>query len=265
MASQIFWFIEINNMKFLVIGDSCTDKFIYGKCERICPEAPVPVFEPIKEVLNGGMAKNVQANVVALGIDCDIITHTNKIIKTRYVDIKTNQMLLRVDEDDETEDRFNYKNVHWGEYDAVLISNYGKGFLRSCAVRDVCQYHDNVYLDSNKVKMDCDLPINLKFLKINEYELEINPHLKYPLAGKAYTRLDQIIITYGHKGCKYMNKMYPPPQRVVAQDLSGAGDTFLAALAVSMTRVGDAVTAINFANECASEVVSKRGVSVVGS
>ena len=37
-----------NINKILVIGDSCTDIFIYGECNRICPEAPVPVFNPIK-------------------------------------------------------------------------------------------------------------------------------------------------------------------------------------------------------------------------
>ena len=255
-------------MKFLVIGDSCTDKFIYGTCERICPEAPVPVFTPVKERENGGMAANVCANVRALGSDCDVITHSNKITKTRYVDIKTNQMLLRMDENDSAEDRFDYHGVPWGKYDAVLVSNYGKGFLRSCGIRYICQYHDNVYLDSNKVKLDCDLPVNLKFLKINEYELEVNPHLKHHLRPDrvdtpAYTRPDQIVVTYGRKGCEYMGEMYAPPERVVAQDLSGAGDTFLAALAVSMTRVGDAETAIKFANECATKVVSKRGVATV--
>ena len=39
-------------MKILVIGDSCKDKYIYGLCERMCPEAPVPVFQPIKEKIN---------------------------------------------------------------------------------------------------------------------------------------------------------------------------------------------------------------------
>jgi len=255
-------------MKFLVIGDSCTDKFIYGKCERMCPEAPVPVFNPVKEKINGGMAANVQANVKALGVDCDLITHTNEILKTRYVDIKTNQMLLRIDENDETEDKFNYKDVPWGRYDAVLVSNYGKGFLRTCAIRDICQYHDNVYLDSNKVEMNCDLPLNLRFLKINQYELEINKHWKHHLTpsqhGRSeYNRPAQIIVTLGHKGCQYMGKVYPPPKKVIAQDLSGAGDTFLAALAVSMTRVGDVDTAINYANECACKVVAKRGVATI--
>ena len=190
-------------MKFLVIGDRCTDKFIYGKCERICPEAPIPVFNPVKETTNGGMARNVQANVQALDVDCDVITHSNEILKTRYVDIKTNQMLLRVDENDKAEDKFDYKGVPWREYDAELVSNYGKGFLRPCAIRDICQYHDNVYLDSNKVTMECDLPLNLRFLKINEYELEINSHWKHHLTpsqhgDSAYNRPAQIIIPLGH-------------------------------------------------------------------
>jgi len=255
-------------MKFLAIGDSCIDKFIYGTCDRICPEAPVPVFSPVKESTNGGMAKNVQANVAALGVKCDILTHSNEIFKTRYVDIKTNQMLLRVDENDESVDKFNYKGISWGKYDAVIVSNYDKGFLKERDIRDICQYHDNVFWDSNKCRIEFDLPQNLTFLKINQYELEVNPHLKHHLIADktnpaSYTRPDQIVVTYGHKGCQYMGKMYPPPERVVAQDLSGAGDTFLAALAVSMTRVGDPQAAIKFANECSATVVAKRGVRTV--
>tara|TARA_R100000808_G_scaffold20663_1_gene44659 strand:- start:243 stop:593 length:351 start_codon:yes stop_codon:yes gene_type:complete len=116
--------------------------------------------------------------------------------------------------------------------------------------------------------MNCDLPLNLRFLKINEYELEINNHWKHHLlpvthGGSSYNRPSQIIVTLGHKGCQYMGKIYPPPRKVIAQDLSGAGDTFLAALAVSMTRVGDVDAAINYANECACKVVSKRGVTTI--
>ena len=65
--------------KVLVIGDSCTDVFVYGDIERVCPEAPVPVFNPIKRTENGGMAKNVVANLEALGVKVDVITNTNDI------------------------------------------------------------------------------------------------------------------------------------------------------------------------------------------
>ena len=68
-------------MKFLVIGDSCIDKFIYGSCERICPEAPVPVFNPLSSTENMGMAGNVKNNLEALGIECDIITNKEKILR----------------------------------------------------------------------------------------------------------------------------------------------------------------------------------------
>ena len=60
-----------------------------------------------------------------------------------------------------------------------------------------------------------------------------------------------------------MGKDYYPPQKVAAQDISGAGDTFLAALAVATMKIGDIEAAIKFANECACEVVQKRGVATI--
>ena len=100
-------------MKVLVVGDSCKDKFIYGECKRICPEAPVPVFNPINRTENGGMAKNVYNNLKSLAPDWNIklLTNDTKIEKTRLVDIKTNQMLLRVDENDQCERISNIKEI----------------------------------------------------------------------------------------------------------------------------------------------------------
>ena len=66
-------------MKVLVIGDSCKDIFIYGYADRISPEAPVPVFNTVKQTKNGGMAKNVLANLEAFGLNVDIITNLNNL------------------------------------------------------------------------------------------------------------------------------------------------------------------------------------------
>ena len=47
-------------MKILVNGDSCTDVFVYGQIDRLCPEAPVPIFQSVSQKENGGMARNVK-------------------------------------------------------------------------------------------------------------------------------------------------------------------------------------------------------------
>ena len=64
-------------MRVLVIGDNCIDEFVYGACKRICPEAPVPVFNPIKTVQNRGMAGNVVANLEN-HIEVDFVTNPEK-------------------------------------------------------------------------------------------------------------------------------------------------------------------------------------------
>ena len=87
-------------MNILVIGDSCIDEFIYCDIERICPEAPVPVLKPIKSKYNRGMASNVVENLKALGAKVDLITNIESIKKTRYVDNRSGQMVMRVDKND---------------------------------------------------------------------------------------------------------------------------------------------------------------------
>ena len=88
-------------MKILIVGDSCKDIFVYGEITKLSPEAPVPVFNPIKQKENGGMAHNVFNNLVSLGVDATLVTNRDtNIRKVRYVDNRSNQMVLRIDEND---------------------------------------------------------------------------------------------------------------------------------------------------------------------
>ena len=73
-------------MKVLVVGDSCRDVHVYGECDRMCPDAPLPVFRPRFKRENKGMAGNVYENFRSLGVVCDLITNTSEITKTRYID-----------------------------------------------------------------------------------------------------------------------------------------------------------------------------------
>ena len=71
-----------------------------------------------------------------------------------------------------------------------------------------------------------------------------------------------MIVTGGSKGCVHYGKHYPVDD-VPVKDVSGAGDTFLAALAVHYTHKEDISKAIKFANKCASQVCRKKGTSIV--
>ena len=51
----------------LLIGDTCEDIYVYGRVDRISPEAPVPVFVPLYNIHKDGMAGNVCKNLEALG------------------------------------------------------------------------------------------------------------------------------------------------------------------------------------------------------
>ena len=91
-------------MKITVIGELCTDIFVYGETKRLSPEAPVPVFNPLYIDRNFGMGGNVVENLKSLNQDVWVkhISQFQPIKKTRYVDDKSNHMFIRVDEGEET-------------------------------------------------------------------------------------------------------------------------------------------------------------------
>ena len=117
-------------MKILVIGDSCTDIFRYGKVERIAPEAPIPIIVPEKETSNPGMAGNVRRNIESIFGKVDIHTNSNwyELTKTRYVHQETNHMFFRIDSTQKVESA-DISKIDF-DYDAIVISDYNKGFIK---------------------------------------------------------------------------------------------------------------------------------------
>ena len=244
--------------KILVIGDSCTDIFIYGSVKRICPEAPVPVFIPNKIIKNGGMAKNVYENIKSLGVDCDIITNKQIITKTRYVEEYTNQMIIRIDSNENGIRKINKINkINLSKYDAIVISDYNKGFLSYDDIEYICSNHNTVFIDTKKKITDKILKAT--FIKINEPEYENNIN-----NGVVFDRhLDKLIVTIGNRGCKYKEKIYKV-KKVEIKDMSGAGDTFISALSVKYCLTKNIISSIKFANRCATVAVQHRSITKVG-
>ena len=242
--------------KILVIGDSCEDVFTYGHCKRLSPEAPVPVLNPTNTKTNYGMATNVFNNIVALGGLCDLYTNKDKPIKTRYVEKESNQTLLRVDEHDQIEfiDVDILMKTRYTDYDAIVISDYNKGYLSEDMIALISNRHPLVFMDSKKKIGDwCK---NVSVIKINEKEYLENSHWLSSYKGK-------LVITLGSRGTKFEDVIYPIHEQHPVRDLTGAGDTYLAALVVEYLKTNDIKKSIQFANKCAAWVVTQKGVTVV--
>ena len=244
--------------KILVVGESCMDIFIYGDTPRLSPEGPAPVFIPTQERYNGGMASNVESNLISLGCEVDLITNTSSITKTRYVHESSNTLLLRVDEGDvvkQVEDS-KLKNVDYWEYNMVVISDYNKGFLTEEDIAYIAYKHPNVICDTKKKLGNwCK---DLRFIKLNRTEFENNKEF----IKQNDWILEKLIITLDKDGCKHNGKIYPTEQ-VEILDISGAGDTFVAAFSKKYIETSDVEQSITFANECSSKVVQKRGVTTI--
>ena len=247
-------------MKVLVIGDACEDVYVYGTSTRMAPEAPVPVFVEKTHKSNGGMALNVYNNIKALGVECDIVHNKSKIKKTRYVDYPTNHIFIRIDSDESRIDRIESKYLekkYLNQYDAVVISDYDKGFLTKEDIEKICFYHPLTFMDTKKNlgrwSEDC------KWIKINTPEYE---KTKENIKDRMYLYEESLIVTMGSEGCRYKDKIYSV-NKVEIKDLSGAGDTFLAGFVSKYLATKNIDESLKFANQCATIVVQQKGVNVI--
>ena len=243
--------------KVLVIGDSCLDEYVYCTASRFCPDAPVPILKPESFVSTLGMAGNVVDNLEALGIEVELISNANKIKKTRYVDSKTNHMFFRIDEGED--DVFpiaqkSLNSINWENYNAVVISDYCKGFIDENTIKHISKQHPITFLDTKKqigswVK-------DITFIKINDVEY------RYSEKFIDNNYKDSLIITRGSNGAEYKGNTYPV-KKVDVKDTSGAGDSFLAGLVGNYLETYNIVESIKFANKCATQVVQKKGTAKI--
>lgn len=243
-------------MKLVVIGDVCKDVFIYGDCKRLSPEAPVPVFNPMDVVENPGMAGNVVANLTAINPNLQVNFHHNfeNITKTRYVDKKTNHLFLRVDDEPKINRIFLTAQLMEDiqSADAVIVSDYDKGYLLEEDIQFIGTKAKWSILDSKKHLKPYTIS-NYSFIKLNESEYETNKE------SLIYIR-DKVIVTLGAKGAMHRNITYSSPSPKETIDVSGAGDTFVAAFTIKHLETNDIPTSIEYANLMSSVVVGKRGV-----
>ena len=231
--------------KILLIGDDGLDRYRYGIVDRLSPEAPVPVFKPEKEICIPGMANNVRRNLEQLGCTVDYL-HTETSEKTRLIDSRSHQHIVRIDRDARAT-AVSVESVLIDIYDTVVVSDYEKGTVTYELVEDLRQkFAGPIFVDTKKTDL---ARFNGCFVKINTPEFHL-----------ARTFPDNLIVTDGRQGARYQDQFYPG-RAVELADSCGAGDTFLAALAIGyLNNSRNIAKAIEFANLAASITVQHIGV-----
>ena len=235
-------------MKVLLLGDSCEDEYIYGRCNRLSPEAPVPILDYAKLQTKSGMAGNVCLNLQSFGLDITFLTNPEKIVKTRFIDEKSNQQILRVDNEEKIKPLM--IPVATDSFDAIVISDYDKGYLTTKKIFEIVDSATcPVFIDSKKSilpnKDNCFIKINdVEYEKLDDYNI------------------DNLIVTKGSEGCIYNNTLYPA-EKVNVYDVVGAGDTFLAALVYGYITTNNIDESLMMGNRAAAIAVQQLGTYIL--
>jgi len=235
-------------MKVLLLGDSCEDEYIYGRCTRLSPEAPVPILDYAKIQTKSGMAGNVCLNLQSFGLDITFLTNNEQLVKTRFIDEKSNQQILRVDNEEKIKPLM--IPVATDTFDAVVISDYDKGYLTTKKIFEIVDSSScPVFIDSKKSilpnRPNCFIKINdVEYEKLDNYNIE------------------NLIVTKGSEGCIYKQTLYPA-EKVNVYDVVGAGDTFLAALVYGYITTNNIDQSLMLGNRAAGIAVQQPGTYIL--
>lgn len=239
--------------KILLVGDSCIDWYHFGECDRLSPEAPIPVLKQTYTKKIGGMSLNVKNNLEAYGVFVKHITNQNLIEKHRLFDIKSNYQIARFDVgEQELLSEADIKKISPKNYDCLVISDYCKGTITENIAKNLCNMFSGVpiFIDTKKQDLSC---FSNAFIKINERERKM-----IKKKGKKI----EFITTLGSHGASYKGKIYQTDE-VEAFDVCGAGDVFLSSLVYWYLKSNSIEHSIECANKFAARSVTKIGTYVV--
>jgi len=230
----------------LLIGDDCKDIYQYGTIDRLSPEAPVPVFVPTYTETRDGMAGNVFNNLEALGCHVNYL-HGETSSKTRIIDARSKQQIVRIDNDVKSTP-MTFETAIPNVYDAIVISDYNKGTISYELMEEIIATAKcPVFIDTKKTDLE---RLQGAWVKINELEYS---KLKSECTG--------LIVTRGDKGATVMHHNVDcSAPKVEVADVTGAGDTFLAAFAFQYINTTNLLQSIRFAIAASAVTVQHIGV-----
>lgn len=208
---------RFKGLKILVIGDIMLDTYIWGKAERLSPEAPVPVVEVIERTSSPGGAANVAMNLKSLGAEpilCSvagsdargdellrlienqgigtqgILRVSERTTTTKFRIIANKTQLLRVDEEVSTPLPQELSRLLWQKIEhliqtehpaAIVFQDYDKGVITSYLIEETTA------LAQTKGIPVCVDPKRRNFMAYREVTL-FKPNLKEFREGLGTTR-----------------------------------------------------------------------------
>ena len=285
--------------RILVLGDLMLDAYLEGDSNRVSPEAPVPIIRAHKEEYKIGGAGNVAANISELGGNVSFVgtvgndssgKRLNKLLKNEGVNtylvienkqttikkriISMNQQLLRIDYENpaptKAEKLFSILKKLLKKCDCILISDYAKG----CVTEDLIKF----ITKNSKVPVIVDPKQPMPEFYKNCTIITPNEGEAVKMGGLGHSTLHQVanfiekkskakvLITRGAKGMSYIKKdslITIPTIAKEAYDVTGAGDTVAAVLALSIAAGAKFEEAAFLANQAAGIVVEKFGTNTV--
>jgi rfaE bifunctional protein kinase chain/domain len=301
---------QIKSLRILVIGDVMLDRYVIGEVSRISPEAPVPVLSVTDERSVAGGAANVALNARSLGAKVESVGWFGKdergdelidILRSENIEVDSafrfssaptisksrvtasNQQICRVDRESRS-DFYNPKIREIEELlqtklkfaDAVIVSDYGKGFVTNELLSLIRHSAKFVSVDPKPsrlldyAKPDLLTPNRLEALELAGLSRETrDPFPKDEVVARIFERFSPLLlaITLGSDGMLLakegrVEQVIPTAAKEVF-DVSGAGDTVIASLTLALAAGQSFKNAAEFANLAAGVVVGKVGTATV--
>ncbi len=320
---------KFNKQRVLVVGDVILDRYIIGSVSRISPEAPVPVVLEGRSFYTPGGSANVTHNLSSLGAQ---VTQIGKIgndfegqilkrqLKKKGIDIKgifvdkdvptitktrviaQRQQIVRIDKEKvEKKSSINinekilmFIQAHIDDYDALIVSDYGKGLINQDLINAICPLarkkkkiitidpkdeHFGYYKKVTAITPNRKEAENaIRNIKISESEggkLNLSSDRLEGLkdvdnAGLQllkYLELDSLLITLGEHGMRLFEKGKKPfsikTRAREVYDVSGAGDTVISVFTLSLATGASKREAADISNYAAGIVVGKMGAVAI--
>jgi D-beta-D-heptose 7-phosphate kinase/D-beta-D-heptose 1-phosphate adenosyltransferase len=283
--------------KILIIGDIMLDEYVYGTATRISPEAPVPILKFDYNCFEIGGAGNVASNIASMNADAVLFSFVGRdkeaeILKDLLIqrrifcfldknDITTfkqrlvakSHHMLRIDKEETSEKIFDAEIKTMllkksAEADIIIISDYAKGVITSDLMELLEPYKSKMIIDPKPanpaLKKNPLLYKNALLITPNEKESFQLSGLNdvYEAGEKLRKELNtNVMITRAEKGMTlFSDKIIELPTFAnEVHDLTGAGDSMIAALALSLSAGASLETAAVISNNAAAISVERQG------